>query len=382
MPTAVKLSGERFLVLYRLTGDEETGRAKAADTCLEQTVELAGDLVPAGDIREHVVGRVESFDRLDRDHFQAAISFAVETVGSDLLQLVNVIFGNVSIKPGIRVERIEFPDQWLEIFQGPRFGRKGWRDLLGVSTRPLLCTPLKPMGLSAEELAYLAYQFALGGIDIVKDDHGLADQVFAPFRERVPRCAEAIARANRETGGRCIYMPNITAPDDQLLDNARFAKQQGVGGLLVAPGLTGLDKMRRLADDSRIGLPIMSHPSFLGSFVTSPDSGISHYALLGQIVRLAGADASIFPNYGGRFSFSLDECRRIAEGTCTRMGHIKPSLPTPGGGMSLAHIPEMLEIYGGEVILLIGGDLYRHGSDLVASCRHFRRMVERGSHDG
>jgi hypothetical protein len=37
-------------------------------------------------------------------------------------------------------------------------------------------TALKPMGSTTAELAKMAYDFAKGGIDIIKDDHGLADQ--------------------------------------------------------------------------------------------------------------------------------------------------------------------------------------------------------------
>jgi len=146
--------------------------------------------------------------------------------------------------------------------------------------------------------------------------------------------------------------------------------------LLIAPGLVGLDTMRQLANDDRIALPIMSHPALQGSFVTSPDNGISHLALFGQIARLAGADASIFPNYGGRFSFSREECQSIIEGTAAPMAHIKPIFPTPGGGMSLARVPEMRELYGRDVIFLVGGGLHRHGPDLVENCRYFHRMAE------
>ena len=59
------------------------------------------------------------------------------------------------------------------------------------------------MGLPAHALADLAYQFALGGIDIIKDDHGLADQSFAPFKERVELDAPSRLRGRigkRDTG--------------------------------------------------------------------------------------------------------------------------------------------------------------------------------------
>lgn len=373
---SLNLSGERFTVVYRLTGGKTEARSKADDICLEQTVEFPGDLVPDGDIHDSIVGRVEAMERVASGRYEAAISYAIETTGFEFVQFLNVMFGNTSLKPGVRVERLELPDKLLQSFKGPRFGREGLRALMGVRGRPLLCTALKPLGLPAEELAGLAYQFALGGIDFIKDDHGLADQVFAPFQERVQRCSEAVDRANRETGRRCLYLPNVPGPADGIMDRALFAKDAGAGGLLVSPGLLGLDSMRCIAEDDRIALPVMSHPALQGSFVVSPDSGIAHYVMFGQIPRLAGADASIFPNYGGRFSFSVEECMSIARGTSVAMSHIRPCFPVPSGGMSLDRVPEMIEVYGRDIISLVGGGLHKHGPDIVENCRHFRRLVE------
>ena len=372
---SLDLSGERFKVIYRLLGDEAEARATAEDTCLEQTVEFPGELVPDGDIRDSILGRIESLGPVDSNHYEAEINYAVETTGFELIQLLNVIFGNTSLKPGIRVERLELSDSLLQAFKGPRFGREGLRALLDVPDRPLLCTALKPMGLPPEELGKLAYQFALGGIDFIKDDHGMADQAFAPYQERVQRCVEAVDRANRETGHRCLYLPNVPGPADRIIDRALFARQAGAGGLLVSPGLLGLDTMRQIADDDRIGLPIMSHPALQGSFVTCPDNGISHYTIFGQIPRLAGADASIFPNYGGRFSFTVQECVSIVDGTSAPMSHIRSILPVPSGGMSLERVPDMLEVYGRDIISLVGGGLHKYGPDLAKNCRHFRQLV-------
>jgi ribulose-bisphosphate carboxylase large chain len=71
------------------------------------------------------------------------------------------------------------------------------------------------MGLSSKELADLAYQFVLGGMDIIKDDHGLSDQSCAPFDERVRLCAAAVQKGIKETGRPCLYVPNITAPHSE-----------------------------------------------------------------------------------------------------------------------------------------------------------------------
>jgi ribulose-bisphosphate carboxylase large chain len=374
--TSVALfAGERFSVTYRIAGSEKDARAKAEDICIEQTVEFPADEVPAGIIRDHVFGRIESFASAGRGHYDAVISYAVEIAAGELTQLLNVIFGNSSIKPGIRVERLDLPEPLLRTFKGPRFGREGIRKLLKVPRRPLLSTALKPMGLSAQELAGLARQFVLGGMDMIKDDHGLTDQVCSPFEERVSLCAEAVNRASKETGFPSIYIANITAPNKDVANRARFAKAAGASGIMVAPGIIGMDLMRELADDDSIGLPILTHPALQGSFVTGP-GGIAHGVLFGTLARLAGADATIFPNFGGRFSFSREECADIVQGTAQPMGHLKDIFPAPGGGMSLARVPEMLETYGRDLIFLIGGGLFKHGPDLVENCRFFRKIVE------
>lgn len=377
LPTSLDLSGERFSVVYRLTGDEALARVKAEDICIEQTVEFPADLIPEDDIRRHIFGQIESFRPLDEGRYEAVISYAVETASFELTQLLNVIFGNISLKPGIRVERLDLSTSLLNSFKGPRFGREGWREVLNTPKRPLLCSALKPMGFSATALADMAYKFALGGVDLIKDDHGLANQSFSPFKERVERCVEAVERANRETGYNCAYLPNVTAPTDKLVEQSLLAKEAGAGALVVAPGLIGLDSMRMLVDDDRINLPIMSHPAFQGSYVTSPENGLSHFVLFGQMARLAGADATVYPNWGGRFSFSRAECASIVEGSAVPMGHLKPIFPAPGGGMSMKRVPEMLELYGREVIFLMGGGLHQYSPDLTANCRYFRELVEK-----
>ncbi|MFO7780097.1 MAG: RuBisCO large subunit C-terminal-like domain-containing protein [Spirochaetia bacterium] len=369
------LSGTRFTVHYRIAGGKGDAEAKSEALRYEQTVEFPAELTPAGDIADHIVGRIEGFEPRDDGAFDVTVSYADEAAGGELPQFLNVLFGNSSMTPGVRVERIEPSSAILANFRGPRFGTDGLRDALGVADRPLLMTALKPMGLSNENLAKIAYDCALGGIDIIKDDHGLANQPVTEFEERVRLCTEAVARANQETGYRSVYAPNITGPARDLDQRARFAKKQGAGAVLYMPGLAGFDGMRALADDEEFALPIISHPAFYGSFVTSPDNGFSHYALYGQLQRLAGADSSIYPNFGGRFSFSRDECVSIVRGCHESFGDMRPIFPTPGGGMNMQSIPEMRSVYGQDVIYLIGGGLHRHGDDLVENARHFRRLV-------
>ncbi len=375
--TSLDVSGERFIVYYRLVAADETeAKKRAHGICLEQTVEIPVGLLAEDDIRAQVVGRIESLVESGSGRYDVAISYAIETTAFEFTQFLNVVFGNTAMQPGIRVLHLDLPDSLLRHFKGPRFGQEGLRKLVGVSKRPLLCTALKPMGLSSENLAEMAHTLALGGIDIIKEDHGLTDQSFARFHERVGRCAEAIADANRQTGLNCLYVPNITAPADQIVQRAYEAKSLGAGGVMVAPGLVGWDTMRMLAEDDDLALPIFCHPAWLGSFTISPDHGLTHHVIFGQLPRLTGADATIFVNYGGRFSTNQEDCQGIVDATELPMGQIKPIMPVPAGGMTLDRLPELYEFYGRQAIFLIAGGLYGHGPDLLTSARQFRRAVE------
>ena len=83
-----------------------------------------------------------------------------------------------------------------------------------------------------EKLARMAYDFAKGGIDIIKDDHGLANQRYAPYEERVRACCAEVKRANAETGRACKYAPCLNAPAHLVVSRAKFAKAAGAGAVL------------------------------------------------------------------------------------------------------------------------------------------------------
>ena len=383
-----------FRVTYQVSAPDEKGARDIVDAlCLEQTVELPESLVPPGTwINEHVVGKCESLRRCAKQpqfegkdekdiRWEAVVRYADDTSGGELPQLLNVIFGNTSIKENVKVEDLELSPTLMGKFLGPRFGTKGLRELLGVPKGPMLMTALKPMGTSVAKLAEMAYAFAKGGIDIIKDDHGLANQRYAPYEERVRACAAAVRRANAETGRKCVYAPCLNAPAHLVVQRARFAKAAGAGAVLMIPGITGLDTMRHLAEDPDFGLPIVCHPAILGAMLGGGSQhecrGFSHKVLLGVLPRLASADSTIFPSFGGRFGFSERECVDITKGCTQSLGSMPPIVPTPGGGMTLEKIKKMTQVYTEDVMLLIGGSLIGHSPDLVANARHFLGIAGR-----
>lgn len=368
----------RFTVTYFVrAADEAEAKARALDIALEQTVEIPRSVVPKGYVEDEILGRLESLqkDTEGRPGFLAAISYSEDDVGGDFLQFLNIVFGNSSIKPGLKVEDIGLSRGLLELCKGPRHGIAGLRTRAGIGEKPLLMSAIKPVGLSTAQLARLAHDFALGGMHFVKDDHGLVDQKTAPFDERLKACIEAVGEANAKSGARTSFVPNITGPVTAIIERAKQAQEHGAGGVMIAPALVGYDIVRTLAADPDFSLPIVSHPAFSGANVISPDCGFSHRAFFGTLHRLMGADAVVYPNFGGRFGFTRAECQSIARQCAVDMGGPKAIIAAPGGGMTFARLPEMRDAYGNDVMYLIGGALLSE-PDLVGACKRLVAAVE------
>jgi ribulose-bisphosphate carboxylase large chain len=367
------MSGERFRITYVLTcGPGEDAKTTAEEIALEQTVELPSGCISA-ELRERVVGSVERIEALEEGRWRAVISYPVEAVGAEIPQFLNLLFGNISLKRGILVKQVDWAKRWLSRFPGPRFGIDGLRRLCGVARRrPLLCAALKPMGLSAIELAQICGSFARGGVDLVKDDHGLADQDSAPFDERLERCQEALARVNAETGGTTLYVPNVTGDAASLESRLEQARRAGCRGVLLSPLLVGPDTVRHVAESS--GLAVLAHPAMSGAYF-GDDHGIAAELLLGDIFRIIGCDGVIYPNVGGRFPFSARVCAAINARLQGPLGSMRPAFPVPGGGIDVERVPYWFDRYGLDVIFLIGGGLYAQ-ADLAGASAALSRAIK------
>jgi ribulose-bisphosphate carboxylase large chain len=361
---------DRIYVTYAFVGEDPKSIADVIR--VEQTIEFPFELAPSW-IQEQVVGKIEEITSSDKTSHLITISYNPDTAGGELTQLLNVLWGNASLFPGVKIVDLKLPDSFIANFKGPRFGISGLRSIFKAQTRPLLTTALKPMGSDPATLAEMARTLALAGFDLIKDDHSLANQPWATWRDRVTQVSRAVKEANEITGGNSAYAPSLNLPFDQVKDAAYLAKELGAGALLILPGITGFDSLRVIAADDSLALPIQGHPSMLGSLVTSKQEGIAHGIVFGTLMRLAGADISIFPNMGGRFSFSQEQCMDIADKSRDGLGRLKTNWIAPAGGMTLERIPEMINMYGKDTALLIGGALSR--GNLADNAARMSEMV-------
>ena len=309
-------------------------------------------------------------ERLAKRRWRAVLSYPAEIVGGEVPQLLNLLFGNVSLLHGVRVVDVGWPPSLLAALPGPAFGVAGLRRLLPQADgRALLCTALKPIGLTSRELGILAGRFARGGVDLIKDDHGLADQGTAPFAERVARCQQEVRRAAEETGVESLYLPHLTGPLEQLPARLELLRSEGVRAALVSPFVLGLDTLRWLARSS--GLALLAHPTWSGTLL-GRQHGIAAEVVYGDLLRLLGADGVIYVNPGGRFPVTVETCEAINRRLRRPLDGIRAAFPVAGGGVRVETLPRWAARYGPDTIFLVGGSLYQQVDLEQAS----RRLVQ------
>jgi ribulose-bisphosphate carboxylase large chain len=369
------LSGKRrefVRATYRLHVGAREVEARSEALHLEQTVELPREAVHDREVEREILARVESIQPDPGAGFRAVIAYPVATTAWDPAQLLNLLFGNSSLQPDVELVDVELAASLLDALGGPRFGIEGLRKATGVAGRALTCTALKPMGLGPEALAELAHTFARAGLDVIKDDHGLADHPFCRFEDRIRACQTAIDSVAADTGHRALYVPNLTGTPRAIFRQLELAADVGVGAAMLSPMLVGLPLFCELAR-ARSPLPLVAHPSLAGA------QRIEAPVLLGTLFRAFGADAVIYPHFGGRFSYSEAVCHDLAERLRAPLHSLLPALPIAAGGMSVERVPELLGFYGPDTMLLLGGSLYRAGPALLDRSREFVDAVKRAS---
>src|SRR5262249_41218822 len=180
----------RLTALYRVRSDASSIAERARAIAVEQSVEMPVAAITDAAVLSDIVGRVEAIEPAPNSPapngaapdgvFTVRIGLAAATVGRDAGQLVNMLFGNTSLHDDVVLDDVVLPGEFPAAFSGPHQGLQALRQRVGAGTRALTCSALKPQGLPPRALAELARQFADGGVDYIKDDHGLADQAYSP----------------------------------------------------------------------------------------------------------------------------------------------------------------------------------------------------------
>lgn len=382
---------EKFIIAtyYVQTPRDQEAVKYACAIAVEQT---CGTWVPVPgetpEVREKHLGRVlgiyetpafiNELPEVVKDRqFIIRIGFPVGNIGVEFAMMMTCVLGNVSYMGKLKLMDLEFPETYLAQFKGPKFGVQGIRELLGVYDRPLVNNMIKPCtGLNAQQTADLAYEVALGGVDIIKDDELTADQPYCPLIDRVKLVMEALKRADEEKGETTLYTFNITGPTHNLRERALRAIEAGANALMVNTWTMGLDASRMLAEDPDINVPILSHPDLQGAMAVSDYSGMSVSLANAKLPRLAGLDMAIILSPYGKFPFTMDAFIQNHFAMTSPWKNIKPMFPMPGGGTTQGHIEELYNKFGKDTIIAAGGAVIGHPMGAVAGGKAFRQGID------
>jgi len=249
------------------------------------------------------------------------------------------------------------------------------RELLKVSKRPLVGTIIKPkLGLKTVDHAKVAYDAWFGGCDVVKDDENLSSQKFNPFSDRLVQTLEARDKAQSETGEQKVYMINVTAETEVMIKRAQEVADQGGRYAMVdilTVGWSGLQTLR----DQNFKLVLHAHRAGHAAFTKNPLHGISMKPIA-AVARAIGVDQLHVGTVVGKMSETKPEVQENIEVCKAPMGSLKPVLPVASGGLYPQLVPDLLEIFGNDVVLQAGGGIHGHPDGTVAGAKAMRQAVD------
>lgn len=349
------LAHEHIGAHYLITADSGQARRLAEAIAEEQSLETASALLTPA-LRDRLLGQVRSVTPLTERRWQVLIDYPAELASGQIGQLLQLLYGNISFYPEVRLIDLNLPETLLHALGGPMGGVAGVREACGVEKRGLLMTVLKPRGAAIEQLAEHAAAFVRGGGDLIKDDQNLVDSNIQAFSARVSACAEAIERAAQARGRPALYCPHVAGSGDHLLQQLDHVKGLGLKTVVMCPWIMGLETAATAA--RRFGLMWLAHPAAAGCWTESKRSGVAAPVLLGQLTRLAGADIAAFPAPGGRVSLSQpQDAAQICRALLKPWGSLAPSLPCSGGGKGPQEAITFSQTMGTDTAVMVGSAL-------------------------
>lgn len=307
------------------------------------------------------------------------VAFPFENFGPVVPMLLTTVAGNLFEMgdfKNIKLLDLEFPEEFVREFKGPKFGIEGTKRVLGVKGRPLIGCIVKPcVGLPPQEFAEACYQAAVGGVDFIKDDELIANPGYSQIEERAQETAEALDRANAEKGEKTMYAVNVTDEVDRIMENADTAIENGANCLMLNFVTAGFSALRVLCEDGSVKVPVHCHRDMFGSFTRSEVHGI-HTRVVSKLARLCGGDQVHVGAILGKLYESVDSVMQSVKVLKEDFYNISPSLPVSSGGQHPGKIPENVKRLDEDVLILAGGGIFGHKDGATAGARAMRQALD------
>jgi ribulose-bisphosphate carboxylase large chain len=291
-----------------------------------------------------------------------------------LSSIAGNVFGLGDLKY-LRLLDLKLAPQLIKSFPGPAFGIPGIRKALKIPKRPLIGTIIKPkLGLRTKDHAAVAYSAWVGGCDVVKDDENLSSQKFNPFEKRVIETLDQRDRAEDETGDRKVYLINVTAETKEMLRRAEFVEDHAGRVAMIDILTCGFSAVATLRNQG-FNLILHGHRAMHAAFTKLPEHGIA-MPVIAVASRLLGIDQLHVGTAVGKMSEDRKEVNtNIRECTQPLQG-ILPTMPVASGGLHPRLVPELIDIFGTDVIIQAGGGIHGHPQGTKVGATAMRQAID------
>lgn len=339
-----------------------------------------------GDYLMKIAYPVELFDRNITDGRAMLASFLTLCIGN------NQGMGDVAYA---KMYDFYVPRQYLELFDGPSKNITDFWRMLGRPTENggmIVGTIVKPkLGLRPEPFADACYRFWLGG-DFVKNDEPQGNQVFAPLKQTIDAVADAMRRAQDETGEAKVFSANITADDpmEMIARGEYILNAFGENACRVAflvdgyvAGPTSITTARRNFPNQFLHYHRAGHGA-----VTSPQAKRGYTAfVLSKMSRLQGASGIHTGTMGfGKMEGDMSDKiiaymieREEAQGPYFKQKWygMKATTPMISGGMNALRLPGFFDNLGhSNICQTSGGGAFGHLDGPTAGAISLRQSHE------
>jgi ribulose-bisphosphate carboxylase large chain len=305
--------------------------------------------------------------------------FELDNVPNIMSSIAGNIFGLKDIK-NLRFEDVHFPANILNSFKGPVNGISGIRKILKIRDRPLVGTIIKPkLGLNTKDHAKVAYNAWSGGCDIVKDDENLSSQSFNKFEERLKQTFKMKEKAEKETGEKKVYMINVTAETEEMKRRMRLVHNIGNEYAMfdiLTIGWAGMQTVRNYNQDLK--LVMHAHRAGHAAF-TKGKNGIS-MKVIARLSRLIGLDQLHVGTAVGKMEEDRKTVTENVNACIEKFGNLKKTFPVCSGGLHPVHVEKLVEYFGKDIIIQMGGGIHGHPCGTVVGAKAARQAVDAVMH--
>lgn len=329
---------------------------------------------------------VDLFDRNITDGRAMICSFLTLCIGN------NQGMGDVEYA---KMHDFYVPPDYLRLFDGPS---TTIADMWRVLGRPhvdggfVVGTIIKPkLGLRPQPFADACYDFWMGG-DFIKNDEPQGNQIFAPMKETIRLVADAMKRAQDDTGQAKLFSANITADDPfEMIARAEFiletfAENADHVAFLVDGYVTGpaaITTARRQFPRQYLHYHRAGHGA-----VTSPQTQRGYTAfVLSKMARMQGASGIHVGTMGfGKMegeaadraiAYMITEDSADGPYYHQEWAGMAPTTPIISGGMNALRMPGFFSNLGhSNLVMTAGGGSFGHIDGAAAGATSLRQAEQ------